>query len=347
MLGLVAGEHAEVSMEIYRHHGIKVGSVLPDGSIHERLSTGGGSGPPIGHVRSDGSIYGELPHGGGLGPAVGHVRSDGSIHEELPFGGGPGPAIGHVRSDGSIHGKPPLGGGLGPAVGRATDVDSSSKSIIRAGGGAFLLLLRKRHRTTTENVPGVKESLASVSSSTLPGDSEAQLYERLLRERIIVLRADVDDAAANRICAEILLLSADDSTRDIWLYIDSPGGSVTAGMAIYDMMEYVPNDICTVAMGMAAGMGQFLLCAGASGKRFALRDAKIVVTLPRGGGSAASPEAQAAQMDYVKRTLVERIAYHTGQSIERIETDGGRERIFTAESACEYGLVDAVVRKAR
>ncbi|MFC4590977.1 ClpP family protease [Sphaerisporangium corydalis] len=178
---------------------------------------------------------------------------------------------------------------------------------------------------------------------------EDQLYNRLLRERIVVLGTQVDDEVANRICAELLLLAADDANRDIWLYINSPGGSVTAGMAIYDMMEYVPNDVCTVAMGLAASMGQFLLCAGEKGKRYALPHARIMMHQPSGGigGTAADIAIQAEQMLYVKKTLAERIAYHTSQPIDQIEKDSDRDRWFTAEEAKEYGFIDHVVRSAR
>ncbi|MBX6383207.1 MAG: ATP-dependent Clp protease proteolytic subunit [Microbispora sp.] len=182
-----------------------------------------------------------------------------------------------------------------------------------------------------------------------PSRLEDQLYQRLLRERIVVLGSQVNDEVANRLCAELLLLAADDPERDIWMYINSPGGSVTSGMAIYDMMEYVPNDVCTVAMGLAASMGQFLLCAGARGKRYALPHARIMMHQPSGGigGTAADIAIQAEQMLYVKKTLAERIAYHTGQPLEQIERDSDRDRWFTAEEAKDYGFIDHVVRSAR
>ncbi|MEV4113037.1 ATP-dependent Clp protease proteolytic subunit [Nonomuraea sp. NPDC049695] len=178
---------------------------------------------------------------------------------------------------------------------------------------------------------------------------EDQLYQRLLRERIIVLGQEVNDEIANRICAELLLLAADDPDRDISLYINSPGGSVSAGMAIYDMMEYVPNDVSTVVMGMAASMGQFLLTAGARGKRYALPHARVMMHQPSGGigGTAADIAIQAEQMLYVKKTLAERIAFHTGQPLEQIEADSDRDRWFTAEEAKDYGFIDHVVRSAR
>ncbi|MCK2217924.1 ATP-dependent Clp protease proteolytic subunit [Actinomadura sp. ATCC 31491] len=171
----------------------------------------------------------------------------------------------------------------------------------------------------------------------------------MLRERIIVLGQEVNDEIANRICAELLLLAADDPERDITLYINSPGGSVSAGMAIYDMMEYVPNDVSTVVMGMAASMGQFLLTAGARGKRYALPHARVMMHQPSGGigGTAADIAIQAEQMLYVKKTLAERIAFHTGQSLDQIEADSDRDRWFTAEEAKDYGFIDHVVRSAR
>jgi ATP-dependent Clp protease, protease subunit len=175
-----------------------------------------------------------------------------------------------------------------------------------------------------------------------------QLFQRLLRERIIFLGQQVDDDIANRICAELLLLSAEDGQRDIYLYINSPGGSVTAGMAIYDIMQYVPNNVATVGMGLAASMGQFLLCAGTPGKRYALPHARIMMHQPSGGigGTASDIKIQAEQMLYVKKTLAERIAFHTGQPLDQIERDSDRDRWFTADEARDYGLVDQVVQSA-
>jgi ATP-dependent Clp protease protease subunit len=175
-----------------------------------------------------------------------------------------------------------------------------------------------------------------------------QLFQRLLRHRIIFLGQQVDDDIANRICAELVLLASEDDKRDISIYINSPGGSVYAGMAIYDMMQYVPNDVATYAMGMAASMGQFLLTAGAAGKRYALPHAQILMHQPSGGigGTASDIRIQAEQMLYIKRTLFERTAYHTGRPIEQIEEDADRDRWFTAEEAKEYGFVDQVIRSA-
>ena len=175
-----------------------------------------------------------------------------------------------------------------------------------------------------------------------------QLFQRLLRHRIVVLGQQVDDDLANRICAELLLLSAEDDKRDISLYINSPGGSVTAGMAIYDVMQFVPNDVATYAMGMAASMGQFLLCAGAAGKRYAMPHASLLMHQPHGGigGTATDIRIQAEQILYLKRTLAERIAMHTGQTVEQIEIYSDRDRWFTADEAKDYGFVDQVIRSA-
>ena len=175
-----------------------------------------------------------------------------------------------------------------------------------------------------------------------------QLSQRLLRHRIIFLGQQVDDDLANRICAEIVLLASEDAKRDISIYINSPGGSVYAGMAIYDIMQYVPNDIATYAMGMAASMGQFLLTAGAQGKRYAMPHAAILMHQPHGGigGTATDIRIQAEQSLYLKRLMAERIASHTGRSVEQIEADSDRDRWFTAEEARDYGIVDHVVRNA-
>jgi ATP-dependent Clp protease, protease subunit len=174
------------------------------------------------------------------------------------------------------------------------------------------------------------------------------LFQRLLRHRIIFLGQQVDDDLANRICAELILLSAEDSRRDINLYINSPGGSVYAGMAIYDVMQFVPNDVATYAMGMAASMGQFLLTAGAEGKRYAMPHAAILMHQPHGGigGTATDIRIQAEQSLYLKRLMAERIASHTGRPVEQIEADSDRDRWFTAEEARDYGIVDHVVRNA-
>lgn len=175
------------------------------------------------------------------------------------------------------------------------------------------------------------------------------VFERLLRERIIFLGTDVNDDIANRLCAQILLLSAEDPTRDISLYINSPGGSVTAGMAIYDTMTYVPCDIATYGMGLAASMGQFLLTAGTKSKRYALPHARILMHQPSAGvgGTAADIAIQAEQFARTKRDLAELNAQHTGQPLERIQKDSDRDRWFDAQEALEYGFVDQVITSAK
>ncbi|GAA2668778.1 MULTISPECIES: ClpP family protease [Nonomuraea] len=175
-----------------------------------------------------------------------------------------------------------------------------------------------------------------------------QLGQRLLKERIVVLGQEVDDEICNRLCGELLLLAAEDPHRDITLYINSPGGSVSAGMALYDMMQFVPCDVSTVAMGFAASMGQFLLSGGTRGKRYALPHARIVMHQPLGGigGTATDIQIQAENMIYTKRLMAELIAQHTGQPLERIQADSDRDRWFTAQEAKEYGFVDHVVAHA-
>ena len=192
------------------------------------------------------------------------------------------------------------------------------------------------------------DSQISNASRSSGGGLDDEVYQRLLRERIIFLGSVVEDSMANAIAAQMLLLSAEDSEKDIYLYINSPGGSVTAGMAIYDTMQYNKNDVATVAMGLAASMGQFLLCAGAPGKRYALPHARIMMHQPSGGigGTASDIKIQAEQMAYTKKTLADLIAEHTGQKAETIQADSDRDRWFTAEAAKEYGFVDHVVRSA-
>lgn len=175
------------------------------------------------------------------------------------------------------------------------------------------------------------------------------IYQRLLRERIVFLGSEVRDQNANAICAQLLLLSAEDPEADIFLHINSPGGSVDAGMAIYDTMNYIPNDVATVGMGLAASMGQFLLCAGAKGKRYALPHARIMMHQPSGGigGSASDIKIQAQQSLLLKKQLGELIAQHTGRTVEEIERDSDRDRWFTPDEALEYGLIDQVITNAR
>ena len=188
-----------------------------------------------------------------------------------------------------------------------------------------------------------------VTAAAEPGlGLDDHIYNRLLKERIIFLGSEVRDANANAICAQMLLLAAEDPGKDIWLYINSPGGSVTAGMAIFDTMQWVPNDVATVAMGMAASMGQFLLSAGSPGKRYATPHARVMMHQPSGGigGTASDIKIQAEQMLHIKRQMAELIAQHTGQSVEQIEKDSDRDRWFTAEEARDYGFVDHVFERA-
>ena len=174
-----------------------------------------------------------------------------------------------------------------------------------------------------------------------------QLTNRLLHERIIVLGTDVNDESANRICAQLMLLSAEDPRRDIALYINSPGGSVLAGLAVYDMMRLIPNDVITLAMGLSASMGQFLLCAGTPGKRYALPNAQILMHQGSAGlgGTAADVEIYAGQLDRLSKVMGGLTAQHTGQAMETIIADGQRDRWFSAEEAIAYGIVDEIVER--
>lgn len=176
---------------------------------------------------------------------------------------------------------------------------------------------------------------------------QADIFHRLLQDRIVVLGTDVNDEIANYITAQLLYLEGQDKDKPIWLYINSPGGSVTSGMAIYDTMQFVEPEVGTICMGLGASMGQFLLCAGAPGKRYALPHARIMMHQPLGGveGQATDIAIQAEQMAYTKRLLQERIAQHTGRSYEEIEADSDRDRWFTAEQAKEYGIIDHVIVK--
>lgn len=176
-------------------------------------------------------------------------------------------------------------------------------------------------------------------------DPGADIFRMLLRDRIVVLGSDVNDTVANQIVAQLLYLEGEDPEKDIWLYINSPGGSITAGMAIYDTMQFISPDVGTICMGLAASMGQFLLCAGAEGKRYTLPHARIMMHQPLGGvqGQASDIAIQAEQMAYIKRLMAERISFHTGQPVEQIETDSERDRWFTAEQAKNYGIVDHVI----
>ena len=174
------------------------------------------------------------------------------------------------------------------------------------------------------------------------------VYQALLSNRIIFLGSEVRDENANAICAQMLLLNAEDPAKDIYLYINSPGGSVDSGMAIYDTMQWISNDVATVALGLAASMGQFLLTAGAKGKRFALPHSRILMHQPLGGlgGTASDIRIQAEQSVHVKKTMAELTAAHTGRTVKQIEADSDRDRWFTAEEALEYGFIDHVYERA-
>ena len=189
--------------------------------------------------------------------------------------------------------------------------------------------------------------MPTAEAAPATGLLDEQLTIRLLRQRIIVLGTEVDDPIANRLCAQLLLLSAEDPRSDISLYINSPGGSVSAGLAIYDTMQLIPNDVSTLAMGLAGSMGQFLLCAGTAGKRYSLPHAQVLMHQGSAGfgGTAADVEIYAQQLERTGATMIRLIARHTGQPVERIEHDSMRDRWFTAEEARDYGLIDHIVER--
>ena len=176
---------------------------------------------------------------------------------------------------------------------------------------------------------------------------DEQLVSQLMFQRIILLGTEVDDRVANRLCAQLLLLSAEDPRGDISLYINSPGGSVSAGLAIYDTMRLIPNDVSTLAMGLAGSMAQFLLCAGTAGKRFSLPHAQVLMHQGSAGfgGTAADIEIYAEQLGRTGATMIRLIAEHTGQPVERVEQDSLRDRWFSAAEARDYGIVDHIVER--
>jgi ATP-dependent Clp protease, protease subunit len=175
-----------------------------------------------------------------------------------------------------------------------------------------------------------------------------QLFYRLLAQRIVFIGTEIDDDLANRVCSQLLLLAAQDARRDIKLFINSPGGSMDAMFAMYDVMRYLPNDVSTVGLGMAASAGQFLLTAGTHGKRYALRNTRIMMHQPTGGigGTASDIRIQAEQSVHMKHRFLELIAQHTGRPFEQIEHDADRDRYFTPAEAKEYGLIDEVITSA-
>jgi ATP-dependent Clp protease protease subunit len=186
----------------------------------------------------------------------------------------------------------------------------------------------------------------AAEEGTPPTRFDDHLATQLLSQRIVFLGTEVDETSANRVCAQLLLLSAEDRRTDISLYINSPGGSVHAGLAIYDTMRLIPNDVATLAMGFAASMGQFLLTVGAKGKRYALPNARIMMHQPSAGigGTTADIAIQAENLEFLKRSVEQLLSEHTGQAAETIARDSDRDRWFTADEAREYGMVDRVVQ---
>ncbi|WP_159806170.1 ATP-dependent Clp protease proteolytic subunit [Cellulomonas citrea] len=195
----------------------------------------------------------------------------------------------------------------------------------------------------------MNEQLPAIGRADTPGlGLNDSIYNRLLRERIIWLGSEVRDENANAICAQMMLLAAEDPEKDIWLYINSPGGSITAGMAIYDTMQYIQPDVATIAMGMAASMGQFLLSSGAKGKRYATPHARVMMHQPSGGigGTATDVRINAQLIMHMKKVLAELTAEQTGQPLEKILKDNDRDSWFTAAEALEYGFIDHVVTQS-
>lgn len=208
--------------------------------------------------------------------------------------------------------------------------------VANIGGAGYL--------RSVNNLSALRAAAAGASPTGLTDN----VYQSLLANRIVFLGSEVRDENANAICAQMLLLNAEDPHKDIWLYINSPGGSVDSGLAIYDTMQWIGNDVATVAMGLAASMGQLLLCAGAPGKRYALPHARILMHQPSGGmgGTATDIRIQAEQSVHLKKQLAGLIANHTGQPLERIIADSDRDKWYTAAEAKEYGFIDHVFERA-
>lgn len=186
-----------------------------------------------------------------------------------------------------------------------------------------------------------------VVEQTNRGERSYDIYSRLLKDRIIFLGSQVNDVVANSIIAQMLFLDAEDPTKDIHLYINSPGGSVSAGMAIYDTMQFIKSDVSTICVGLAASMGAFLLNAGAPGKRFALPNSEVMIHQPLGGaqGQASDIEIRARHILKTRSKLNQILSERTGQPVEKIERDTDRDNFMTAEEAKEYGLIDKVIEK--
>ena len=187
----------------------------------------------------------------------------------------------------------------------------------------------------------------TVIEQSSKGERAFDIFSRLLRERIIFLGTPIDDMVANLIVAQMLLLDSENPEKDIMLYINSPGGSVTAGLAIYDTMQHIRADVQTICLGQAASMGAFLLCSGAKGKRMALPHSRVLIHQPLGGaqGQATDIEIQAQEILRIKKNLNEIMAANTGQSIKKIEKDTDRDYIMTPQEALEYGMIDKVITK--
>jgi len=195
--------------------------------------------------------------------------------------------------------------------------------------------------------PTMNALVPIVVEQTAKGERSYDIYSRLLKERVIFLTGQVEDYMANLVVAQLLFLESENPEKDIYLYINSPGGSVTAGMSIYDTMQFIKPDVSTVCMGQACSMGAFLLAGGAAGKRFALPHSRVMIHQPLGGfqGQASDIQIHAMEILKIKQTLNERLALHTGQPLERIERDTDRDNFMSAEQAVEYGIVDAVLTK--
>ncbi len=214
------------------------------------------------------------------------------------------------------------------------------------GGGRFADVNDDSHTTSSPGrPPALSPRMATRSAGAGLDDN---VYQSLLANRIIFLGSEVKDENSNAICAQMLLLNAEDPHKDIWLYINSPGGSVDSGMAIFDTMKWISNDVATVAMGLAASMGQFLLSAGTKGKRYAQPHSRIMMHQPSGGlgGTASDIKIQAEQSLHIKSVMQTLIAEHTGQTLEKVEADSDRDRWFTAEQALDYGFIDHVFSSA-
>lgn len=195
--------------------------------------------------------------------------------------------------------------------------------------------------------PSMNALVPIVVEQTAKGERSYDIYSRLLKERVIFLTGQVEDYMANLVVAQLLFLESENPEKDIYLYINSPGGSVTAGMSIYDTMQFIKPDVSTVCMGQACSMGAFLLAGGAKEKRFVLPHSRVMIHQPLGGfqGQASDIQIHAMEILKIKQTLNERLAFHTGQPLERIERDTDRDNFMSAEMAVEYGIVDAVLTK--